>query len=336
MKSSEWFEKKGSNTIQCTLCPHYCTIREGKTGICHVRSNTGGKLVSDNYGLLSAVHIDPIEKKPLYHYFPGSMVFSIGSVGCNLRCLFCQNCEISQVPSVNSVMGLKRFEPAQVIEQTSAIPGNIGIAYTYNEPTVWFEFMLDTATIARSRGLKNVMVTNGFINPEPLKQLLKVTDAFSVDIKGFTGDFYKKTTSSKLEPVKNAISMISKSGRHLELVNLVIPGLNDNRKRFGEMVKWISGETGKDTVLHLSRYYPMHKMHVEPTPALLLEELHEIASVYLNYVYLGNINSLHSDTHCPVCSSLAISRKGYNSVITGLDNKGFCNKCGTLITKYIG
>jgi len=335
MKSSEWFEKKGGNTIRCTLCPHYCTIREGKTGICHVRSNENGVLVSDNYGKLSAVHSDPIEKKPLYHYFPGSQIFSIGSVGCNLRCLFCQNCEISQVPSVKSVMGLHTYEPGLVMEQSSAHPESIGIAYTYNEPTVWYEFMVDTALLAKNHGMKNVMVTNAFINTEPLERLLGVIDAFSVDIKGFTGDFYKKVTSSKLEPVKNAIRMISKSGRHMELVNLVIPGLNDNLKRFEEMVKWIAGETGKDTVLHLSRYYPMHRMHVEPTPASLLEELHEIASVYLNYVYIGNINSSHSDTHCPVCSSLVITRRGYNVGNTGMDSNGCCKKCGTLVINHL-
>jgi pyruvate formate lyase activating enzyme len=335
MKFSEWYERKSESTLRCTLCPHLCNISEGQTGICHVRSNVGGSLISENYGMISAAHLDPIEKKPLYHFYPGLQVFSVGSVGCNLRCQFCQNCEISQVPSVKSAMGLRRLEPEQLVEQALAHQGNIGIAYTYNEPTVWFEFMFDTAMLAKDCSLRNVMVTNGFINPEPLTRLLNVIDAFSIDIKGFTGEFYKKVTSSKLEPVKKAINIISKSEKHLELVNLVIPGLNDNRNGFEEMVKWISGETGRDTVLHLSRYYPMHKMQIEATPASLLEELHDIALKYLNYVYLGNINTWHSNTYCPVCSALTIIRKGYIVDTPGLDNNGRCNKCGELIIRYM-
>lgn len=335
MKSSKWFEIIDDGAVRCTLCPHWCIIREGKTGICHVRSNAGGVLLSDNYGMISAVHLDPIEKKPLYHYYPGSWVYSLGSVGCNLSCLFCQNCEISQVPSVRAMMGLRKFEPGQVVDKALSQPDSIGIAYTYNEPTVWYEFMMDTATLAKSCGLKNVMVTNGYINPGPLEELLEVMDAFSVDIKGFTGEFYKKVTSASLEPVKRAISLIARSGRHIELVNLVIPGMNDNRKQFEEMVKWISGETGKETVLHLSRYYPMHRMSVEATPASLLEELRAIASRHLDFVYLGNINSPYANTYCPSCSSPAITRMGYETGLQGIDADGRCAGCGRLIIKHM-
>lgn len=335
MKSSKWYENREDGSLVCTLCPHHCSLPAGKTGICHVRTNRGGELISDNYGLISALHSDPIEKKPLYHFYPGSHIFSVGSVGCNLRCLYCQNCEISQVPSVDSVMGMQQYEPGNLVGKATAVAGNIGIAYTYNEPTVWYEFMAETAFLAKSCGLKNVMVTNGFINASPLEELLDVIDAFSVDIKGFTGEFYKKVTSSRLQPVKKAISTIARSGRHLELVNLVIPGMNDNLQRFREMVKWISGETGKQTVLHLSRYFPMYRMNIEPTPPALLMELHEVAAEYLDYVYLGNINSVHGNTHCPDCKSLVITRRGYDIYPSGLTDEGCCSKCGTLIIRHM-
>ncbi|HNX43218.1 MAG TPA: AmmeMemoRadiSam system radical SAM enzyme [Bacteroidales bacterium] len=335
MKVSAWFENAAGSAVKCTLCPHRCVIQEGKSGICHVRINKGGSLYSENFGMLSAIHLDPIEKKPLYHYYPGSQILSIGSVGCNLGCLFCQNCEISQVPSVHAVMGLKKYEPIQVTDLALQYKDNIGIAYTYNEPAVWYEFMLETAMLAAAKGLKNVMVTNGFINREPLTGLLDVMDAFSVDMKGFTNDFYRKITSSSLQPVKEAIQMISSSGRHLELVNLVIPGLNDDRSDFREMVKWISGELGKTTVLHLSRYFPMHKLSIEATPPSLLDELHEIASQYLDFVYVGNVSSEFSNTYCPACSSLTVLRKGYSIYLTGLDDKGRCARCNNQIIKHI-
>lgn len=335
MKSCEWFEKTNRDTIKCTLCPHECTIREGKLGSCHVRMNREGILYPENYGMVSALHLDPIEKKPLYHFYPGSQIFSVGSAGCNLRCHFCQNCEISQVTSVQDVMGLKQYTPQQIVESATTKPDNIGIAYTYNEPTVWYEFMMDTAKLAKEKGLRNVMVTNGFINLKPLMDLLEVMDAFSVDIKGFTGDFYHKVTAAALEPVKEAIKLISSSGKHFELVNLVIPGMNDNRDVFEEMVKWIYGELGKSTVLHLSRYFPMYKLNIEATPPALLEELHETASRYLDFVYLGNISSNHGNTHCPKCSSLAIVRKGYNIYPSGIDESGYCKNCNTRLITHM-
>lgn len=335
MKTSKWFIKHSETSVKCTLCPHECIIREGNSGSCRVRSNQGGLLRPDNYGLISALRTDPIEKKPLYHFYPGSGIFSVGSAGCNLRCVFCQNCEISQVISLDDILGLQHYEPQQIVDNARTVAGNLGIAFTYNEPTVWYDFMFDTARLAKSIGLKTVMVTNGYINRAPLSELLEVTDAFSVDLKGFTEEFYHKASSARLEPVKESIKQIAAAKRHFEIVNLVIPGMNDNRQTFNEMVKWISGELGKETVLHLSKYFPMYKLNTPATSTALLEELHEMASQYLDYVYLGNTESHHNNTYCPQCKSLVIVRHGYNTVLTGIDASGNCSKCRTKILKYI-
>lgn len=288
MKEASYYEKTSALEVICHLCPHECRISEGHRGNCRVRRNKNGTLIAENYGRVSAMHLDPIEKKPLYHFFPGSHILSAGSIGCNLSCKFCQNCEISQV-SIDDRPLLPFKTPEEIVAAALNQPGNIGIAFTYNEPVVWFEYMEDIAVQAKAAGLATVMVTNGFVNPAPLERLIDLIDAFSVDLKAFTDEFYHRITFSSLEPVKNSLKQISKAGKHLEVTNLVIPDLNDDPLVFEEMVQWMALELGKDTVLHISRYFPMHRMTKPPTPLATLQRLSEIASRHLNYVYIGNV-----------------------------------------------
>ncbi len=328
MYPAKYYEVIYRDQIKCNLCPHHCTIGNGKAGICRVRKNENGGLYLSTYGQVSSAGFDPIEKKPLYHFYPGSMIFSVGGFGCNLRCKFCQNYEISQaVPARLDFR--KKYSPGDLVEAALEKKGNTGIAFTYNEPTVWFEFMMDIAELSKRKGLKNAIVTNGFINPKPLDELLEVMDAFNVDLKAFTEDFYRTQTMSKLTPVKESLKQIRRSGRHLEVTNLVIPGLNDDRKTFQEMVKWISGELGKETVLHLSRYFPTYKSSAPPTSPNDLNELFEIAGEQLDYVYLGNVLTTNGqNTYCPYCGHKAIDRSRYDTWISGLDKEGNCEKCG--------
>jgi len=331
MKIARYQETIQRYQARCNLCPHNCVIADGKTGRCHVRENAEGDIYLKTYGIVSSMGFDPIEKKPLYHFYPGKYIFSIGSYGCNLKCRFCQNWEISQsVPDHYAKM--KKFRPEDLVSMAAERRDNIGIAFTYNEPAVWFEFMMDIAGIAKSRGMKTVMVTNGFINPEPLDELLEVIDAFNVDLKAFTEEFYRSQTLSLLEPVKNALRQIKTRGKHLEITNLVIPGLNDQMKDFTEMIRWISGNLGNDTILHLSRYFPNYKLTQPATSADDLKRLFEVAKSKLKYVYLGNLaGNSGQNTECPSCNSLLISRSRHDSVLTGLQKNGTCKNCGALI-----
>jgi pyruvate formate lyase activating enzyme len=326
MKEASFYTLSGDK-ISCSLCPHNCLIADGKRGICRVRKNEGGKLITESYGQICSLNFDPIEKKPLYHFFPGSIIFSAGSLGCNLHCKFCQNWEISQT-GIEEFGNLRTSSPKELISKAISREGNIGIAYTYNEPTVWYEFMIETAQLAQKEGLKNVMVTNGFINPAPLEVLFPVMDAFSVDLKAFNDEFYKTITASRLAPVLTALKMIRKSGRHLEITNLVITNTNDDEKEFTEMINWIADELGKETILHISRYFPMFKMNKEPTSHEKLQSLYEIACDKLDFVYLGNMRSgLGQNTFCPNCKTEVIERIGYDTRIIGLDEEGRCRNC---------
>jgi len=331
---AQYYTKLDDNKVQCTLCPHDCVIKEGRSGICKVRANDKGRLITENYGKISGYHFDPIEKKPLYHFYPGKDILSIGSVGCNLHCQFCQNHEIAQT-DVHNYPYLKELSPGEIVNAALRQENNIGIAYTYNEPLVFYEFMKDTALNAKQNGLKNVMVTNGFIKPEPLKSLVSFIDAFSVDLKAFTDDFYKKITSSNLNPVLESLKTIKKSGRFLEVTNLVIPTLNDDKKKFEELVLWIRNELGKDTVLHISRYHPMYKMNIKSTEPDTLFSLFEIANKYLDFVYLGNLHSgKGQNTYCPNCGKMVIERSGYSTETKGIDKARGCIYCKTKVIEH--
>jgi len=331
MKPAKHYEELYRYQLRCNLCPHHCTIGNGKTGICQVRKNVEGELYLQTYGAVSSMGFDPIEKKPLYHFYPGSIIFSVGSYGCNLGCKFCQNYDISQdVP--RNIDLTKKLSPREIVDMAGEKRGNTGIAFTYNEPIVWFEYMMDIAEISKTKGMKNVMVTNGFINRQPLDELLEVIDAFNVDLKAFTEDFYLTQTMSKLKPVKESLKQIKHSGKHLEITNLVITDKNDDRRIFEEMIKWIKNELGEDTVLHLSRYFPTYKMSEPPTPPGTISDLYEIAREHLNYVYIGNMQTKDGqNTHCPGCGRKVIDRSRFDTRITGLNKNGKCAKCGTQI-----
>ncbi|MBE0637613.1 MAG: AmmeMemoRadiSam system radical SAM enzyme [Bacteroidales bacterium] len=331
MKIARYQELMQRKLLQCHLCPHRCTIGEGKSGRCHVRENIDGELFLKTYGVVSSMNFDPIEKKPLYHFFPGKIIFSVGSLGCNLKCRFCQNWEISQSLPGN-LQKMKRYKPEELVAMASARKDNLGIAFTYNEPAIWFEYMYDVAELSKSQGMKNVMVTNGFINSEPLAELLEVIDAFNVDLKAFTEEFYHTQTLSRLAPVKESLKQIRHSGKHLEITNLIIPGLNDHPSDFTSMVNWIARELGKDTVLHLSRYFPNYRLSQPPTPPDTLIGLYELAKEHLNFVYLGNVNTnLGQNTNCPLCGHLLITRNRYDARLIGMEKTGNCKNCNAFI-----
>lgn len=331
MNKEAMFYDRQDGKVKCNLCPHNCLIKEGNTGICNVRRHTEGKLVSENYGVLSAVNFDPIEKKPLYHFYPGTVILSLGSLGCNMKCKCCQNWQISQT-SVRDLSIRNSYMPQDMLRLAKSRSNNIGVAYTYNEPTVWYEFMLETAKLFRSAGLKNTIVSNGFINEEPLLELLKYIDAFNIDLKAFNDKFYKEVSSARLEPVKNTLKTISEHKKHLEITNLVIPGLNDDENEFKVMIEWIASELGVNTVLHLSRYHPMYQMNIESTSSYTLERLYKIAAGKLDYVFVGNINIKdYQDTKCSKCENTVISRSGYFVEKSGIDKAGKCVFCGNQI-----
>ncbi len=330
MKEASYYEQDG-NGLRCRLCPHECLISNGKTGICNVRRNVSGVLMAETWSRLSAVNIDPIEKKPLYHFHPGKNILSVGSVGCNMKCRCCQNWHISQA-SVSGYSFDRKVEPDELVSMALTYKDNMGIAYTYNEPTVWYEYMLAVARMAASCRLKNVMVSNGYIRQKPLEELLEYMDAFNIDLKGFSEEFYRKFAGAKMEPVLSTLKLIRKSGRHLEITNLVIPSLNDRADLFSDMISWIAGELGTDTVLHLSRYHPDYKLYNEPTPPVKLEEFYEIAHKKLAFVYVGNISMGHmQDTICSKCGELLVTRQGFRVAVAGLTTTGACTKCGNQV-----
>ena len=321
--------KETDNQLECLLCPHNCKLNRGSTGICGVRKNTGDRIELLTYGVISGYSLDPVEKKPLYHFFPGEKVLSIGSYGCNMRCDFCQNFNISQELPVNL---LPETTPEKIVRQALATKHNIGVAFTYNEPVIWFEFMIDTAIEAKNRGLHTIIVSNGYVNHDPLAEIIQFIDAYNIDLKSFNDHFYKRITGSGIEPVKSALKQISKAGRHLEITTLIIPGQNDDEKEMALQAEWIAGELGKDVPLHLSRYYPMYKRDDPATPQSTLTKLFEIASKHLNYVYLGNsISDEGQNTKCPECGIMVTVRSGYKISTTNLDNEGKCKRCGNLI-----
>jgi pyruvate formate lyase activating enzyme len=314
--------------VRCLLCPHSCLIADGKAGLCRVRVNHQGKLITNVYGRLAAMHTDPIEKKPLYHFYPGRQILSVGTAGCNLQCKFCQNYHLmcSEIPDYTDNI---KISPLSLVETAKNIPGNLGLAFTYNEPTVFYEMMLDTAGLAHSDGLKNVVVSNGYINSEPLKKLLKVTDAFNIDLKAFNNFFYHRITGGTLKPVLETLKCIYEAGKHLEITMLLIPSLNDNPEEFIQMVRWISGELSPEVPLHLSRYFPSYKMRLPPTPVETLEQLAKMASGELRFVFTGNVaDSRYTSTMCYKCGSVLIDRKRYRAEVTGITKQLTCACCG--------
>lgn len=327
MKEALFYKKLKNKIVRCELCPRLCLISAGKRGNCCVRENIKGKLYSLVYGKAVAVNIDPIEKKPLYHFLPGSKVFSFGTAGCNLHCMFCQNWEISQAKPENRESD--ELNPKDIVKQAKW-KGCKSIAYTYSEPTIFYEYMLDTAKLARKHGLKNVLVSNGFINEKPLKGLCKYIDAANIDLKAFSDEFYKKYTQSSLKPILNTLKILKKNKIHLEITNLIIPRLNDNKFEIDKMCRWIRNNLGKGTVIHFSRFFPSYKTYEYPTSLKVLNMAREIAKKYLDYVYVGNIHEKEgANTFCPKCKRLLIRRLGFSVIENNIKN-GMC-KCGKQI-----
>jgi pyruvate formate lyase activating enzyme len=320
---------KSGEKLECTLCPHYCKLGIGKTGICGVRKNTGENIELMTYGVISGYSLDPVEKKPLYHYFPGHNILSMGSYGCNMKCDFCQNYHISQNIPENRISE-KQID--KIINDSLNSENNIGVAFTYNEPIIWFEFMREVAEKIKNAGMHTVMVSNGYVNPEPLAEITGFIDAFNIDLKAFNDSFYKNLTGSEIEPVKKTLRQIARSGKHLEVTTLIIPGENDDEREMGQQTKWMADELGKKVPLHLSRYFPTYKRDSPPTTDGSLKKLFEIASENLDYVYLGNSHSgSGQNTACSECGTTVTIRSGFEVKNVNLDNEGKCTGCGNLI-----
>jgi len=320
------------NQIICKLCPNNCVIAENKSGLCCTRINSEGKFYSVVYGRPCSLHIDPIEKKPLYQYYPGEGILSLGTFGCNLFCKGCQNFDITRADAISSVKHLKYYTPEEIVD--TAIENDIKlIAYTYNEPTIFFEYMIDIAKLAKKKGIKNVIVSNGYINPEPLKELCKYIDAANIDIKGITPEFYREYSKANIKPVLETIKTLHKNKVWLELTNLIIPGLNDDPKDIKKLCEWIKKNVGENVPLHFSRFYPHHQASkIIPTSTSTLDYAKQIAEEYgIKYIYIGNVGLL-DNTYCSKCKSLLISRSYTDVDMRDLHgpNKNKCS-CGAIL-----
>jgi len=315
------YQHRVSNRIECDICPVHCRLDEGGIGVCGGRQVIDGELIATNYAQVCSLHLDPIEKKPLYHFFPGSEILSVGPNGCNLNCSWCQNWQISQNTSpTRTVM------PDELADMVDALDG-IGVAYTYAEPLIWYEYVLDAGRVLHERGLVNVFISNGYINKEPLRDILTVADAFNIDLKADDDSCYQHHCGGKLEDVHRTIRMIREAGRHLEIAHLIVTGVNDDLKKLERLVGWIAA-LDKSIPLHLSRYFPANRYEAPPTDLALMSESFELAKSKLDFVYLGNVwGERGQDTYCPSCHEVLVKRRGYGAEVVGLDGVN-CAGCG--------
>jgi pyruvate formate lyase activating enzyme len=297
--------------VRCNLCPHQCIIADGERGTCRVRENRDGRLYSMVYGNPCAVHVDPIEKKPFFHFLPTAAALSIATAGCSLRCLYCQNWSISQAqPEETENVDLP---PAEVVRAAQASQAPV-IAYTYSEPVAFYEYMLATAQLGRERGLRSAVISAGFINPQPLRRLCDAVDAIKIDLKGYDEEFYRSVCGAELKPVLEAIRTIFQAGVHLEIVNLVVPTLNDRMDQLKALAAWVKEELSPDVPLHFSRFYPQYKLaNLPPTPIETLTEARQVAMAEgLRFVYVGNVpGDPGNNTFCPKCGRAVIVREGF-------------------------
>lgn len=323
---ARYWQAEGKN-LRCQLCPNYCLIGEGKTGRCLGRRNIAGRLIAENYAAAVSVAVDPIEKKPLYHFLPGTQILSVATYGCNLLCQFCQNAEISQ-----------RIAPTRPLPPTELLAvarrhQTPSVAFTYTEPLCWFEYLLDACRLLRAEGIKTVLVTNGMINPEPLAELLPLVNAMNIDLKSIRPEFYRDYVKGDLAAV---LATIKASHRrcHVELTNLLIPGRNDSTADISALVDFVAS-LDRRTVLHFSRYFPRHRATEPPTPASTLEQAAAIARKKLDYVYLGNVvaSPRDRDSYCPHCGNWLVDRSAYSGLIVGINlprphQPARCARCG--------
>lgn len=323
------YDQLEDSKVECKLCAHRCLIKEGSRGICRVRENRDGKLYTLVYGNLISKNVDPIEKKPLYHFMPGSKAFSVATPGCNFRCGWCQNWQISQMPREMRMPQGQRVMPEEIVEQALKSDSR-SIAYTYSEPTIFFEYNFDIAKLASEAGLKNIYVTNGFMTPEMLEMIEPYLDAANVDIKAFRDEPYRQLMGGRLEPVLESCRIMKSLGIWLEITTLIVPDVNDDPDELEALAKFIYNDLGPETPWHLSRFYPQYKMtDREPTKELILMETKKMGeSIGLNYIYVGNVIGRNS-TYCKECDKELILRNGYITRVIGLDSEGRCENCQT-------
>jgi len=324
--------------IRCLLCPHKCLIEDGKSGICGTRLNNKGVLYSLSYGRLCSMCIDPIEKKPLYHFLPGSKVFSVATPGCNFRCLNCQNWSISQTSSYSS--GDYRMTPKDIVDEALRHEAPT-IAFTYTEPVISFEYLIDTFKLAKEKGIRTSIISNGYINREPLEELCRYLDAANIDLKAFDNSVYRSLTGASLKPVLDTLITLKKRGVWLEITNLVIPGYNDSPAKMREMFKWLIDHGFNNTPVHISRFFPAYQLSkIPPTDIFVMKEAVEIAKEEgMRFIYLGNFPfAEYCNTHCTCCGSTLVKRGGYNAEVINIvpsaesfSKEGVCGNCKEII-----
>lgn len=320
MKSKILFYEEKEDSIRCKLCPHNCILKENKFGACNVRTVDDKTGVAINYGEVTSANIDPIEKKPLYHYKPGSNILSVGTFGCNMSCSFCQNYEISQQKPKSEYI-----DPDELIDIIKNMEDNAGIAFTYNEPFMWYEYIYDVCKKIKeeNKDISTVLVTNGYVNKEPLEKILPYIDAMNIDLKGYTNKYYNNICGAKLEPVLETIALASKHC-HTEITTLMVSGENDSIEEIENIAKFIAS-IDKNIPLHLSRYFPRYNLNNPPTNIDDMLEAKNIAKKYLNYVYIGNVAGVDNNTYCPNCNKELITRGIYNTQIHISEHK--CYNC---------
>lgn len=331
MKEALLYRKQDDGLVHCYLCSHHCRIKEKQFGFCGVRQNVGGVLYTHAYGEVIAAHVDPVEKKPLYHFLPGSKSFSVATIGCNFRCGFCQNWEISQASfKEGRELGGDEFSPEEIVEGAVANSCR-SIAYTYTEPTIFFEYAFDTAQIAKKQGLYNIFVTNGYMTGDMLEAIRPYLDAANVDLKFFRDQSYKTVCSGSLQPVLDSIRLMRKMDIWVEVTTLVVPGLNDSKKELSDIAGFIAGV---DTAIpwHISRYHPDYKYNKEPpTPETTLAMAAQLGrDAGLDFVYVGNAAGVSDDTYCPMCKKLLIRRKGFDVYDYNIED-GKCVSCAATV-----
>jgi len=327
-KEAMYYEKLPEEHIKCKLCPRECIIGHRERGWCGVRENRRGTYYTLVHSNPCAVHLDPIEKKPLFHFLPSSLALSIATAGCNLNCKCCQNWQISQQRPEHTE---NSYLPPQNLVDGAHKTGCRSIAFTYSEPIIFYEYMLDTAKAARKENIRSVVVSAGYIQTEPLKELCQAVDAIKIDLKSFRNDFYKEYVKGELQPILNTLKTIKEMGVWLEIVVLVIPTLNDGRKEFRDMANWIIDNLGNEVPLHFSRFHPMYQLkNLPPTPISALDMARETAmDAGINYVYLGNVQPEHegNNTYCPECGKMLIKRLGFFVTKNDIED-GKCKYCG--------
>jgi pyruvate formate lyase activating enzyme len=325
MNDTLYWKTASGNSVRCELCPFECLIPDGGHGQCRVRANSSGRLVSLVHNRISGMGLDPVEKKPLYHWFPGRQILSIGTMGCNLHCRFCQNSDISQTGSLE----LETISPERLLDRARAA-GSVGIAFTYSEPSVWIETILEVAPVFHKAGLRTAMITNGYINPAPLKDLVPHIDAMNIDVKAFRDDFYHKVCGASLAPVLKNVETLAKTGVWIELTMLLVPGLNDSTEEISDFCRWAGG-INRSIPVHFSRYFPRYKMDTPATPEETLIRAANIGREHLDFVYIGNVCLAEGcATNCAKCGNALIRRHPERIETSGLNN-GACSKCGTAL-----